>query len=150
MSYLLDLRRDVGHQPLISTGAATLVYNPQHALLLIHRTDTHLWGLPAGSKELNESLVNTAIREVQEETGVTITTPSLTGLLSGPGMQFTYPNGDQIDAVIAVYTAQTTQQQLTPQPGETDRVAFFLPADLPHQLTDFTHKILVETTTWYE
>lgn len=149
MSYLLDLRHYVGHQPLISTGAATLVYDSQHALLLIHRTDTHLWGLPAGSKELNESLVNTATREVQEETGVTITTPTLTGLLSGPDMQFTYPNGDQIDAVIAVYTAQTTDRVLTPQVGETDQVAFFSQATIPEKLTAFTRKILTETTTWF-
>nr|WP_279404194.1 hypothetical protein [Secundilactobacillus kimchicus] len=48
--------------------------------------------------------------------------------LSGPNCQFTYPNGDQIDAVIAVYDTQVTQQQpLTPQPSETSEARFFCP-----------------------
>lgn len=144
MGYLLQLRQFVGHRPLISTGAATLVYNSKNQLLLVYRTDTHLWGLPSGSKELNEALEMTAIREVAEETGIRISAPTFKTLLSGPQMQFKYPNGDQIDAVIVVYQATATDQPLLPQAGETERVRYFslntLPA--PDQLTGFSAAIL--------
>lgn len=43
MGYILNLRKRVGHQPLISTGAAGLVYNASAQLLFVHRSDTHLW-----------------------------------------------------------------------------------------------------------
>lgn len=142
MGYILNLRKRVGHQPLISTGAAGLVYNASAQLLFVHRSDTHLWGLPSGSKEIGESLAETANREVTEETGVHAVNFKFKTLLSGPSMQFSYPNGDQIDAVIAVYQAFTQDNQLTPQAGETDKVAFFDLDRLPEQLTDFSQQIL--------
>ena len=105
MGYILNLRKKVGHEPLISTGAAGLVYNANAQLLFVYRSDTHLWGLPSGSKEIGESLTETAHREILEETGVHAVNFKFKTLLSGPSMQFSYPNGDQIDAVIAVYQA---------------------------------------------
>lgn len=144
MGYLLQLRKFVGHRPLISTGAATVVYNAKNQLLLVYRSDTHLWGLPSGSKELNEALETTAVREVFEETGVRITEPAFVTLLSGPQMQFTYPNGDQIDAVIVVYQATATDQVLQPQTGETEKVHYFSLDNLPkrNELTAFSQHIL--------
>ena len=142
MGYILNLRKKVGHDPLISTGAAGLVYNANAQLLFVYRSDTHLWGLPSGSKEIGESLTETAHREILEETGVHAVNFKFKTLLSGPSMQFSYPNGDQIDAVIAVYQAFTQDTQLTPQVGETEKVAFFDLDQLPTKLTDFSHQIL--------
>lgn len=145
MGYILNLRKQVGHEPLISTGAASLVYNADAQLLFVHRSDTHLWGLPSGSKEIGESLSDTASREVLEETGVHAVNFKFKTILSGPSMAFRYPNGDQIDAVIAVYQAFTQDQQLTPQTGETDKVAFFDLDQLPEKVTSFSHQILEAT-----
>lgn len=142
MSYILNLRQKVGHDPLISTGAATLVYNASAQLLFVYRSDTHLWGLPSGSKEIGEQLEDTAIREVFEETGVHASRLRFETILSGPNMQFVYPNGDEIDAVIAVYQGFTQDTALQPQPGETEKVAFFNLEQLPDAMTAFTHQIL--------
>lgn len=147
MGYLIDLRQTVGHQPLISVGAAVTLFDRFGHLLLVHRTDTGTWGLPAGSKELNEALLTTATRELKEETGVLNDNLSLTTILSGAHMQFTYPNGDQIDAVIAVYKGEyDDKQQLTPQPGETTETAFFALSELP-ELTPLTQQILTTIHT---
>ena len=143
MGYILNLRKRVGHDPLISTGAAGLVYNVSAQLLFVYRSDTHLWGLPSGSKEIGESLAATASREITEETGIHAVNFKFITLLSGPSMQFAYPNGDQIDAVIAVYQAFTQDHQLIPQAGETDKVAFFDLDHLPTQITNFSQQILV-------
>ncbi|WP_288529578.1 NUDIX hydrolase [uncultured Secundilactobacillus sp.] len=145
MSYILDLRAKVGSQPLISVGAAVIIFNETGQFLLVHRTDTRTWGLPAGSKEPNEALETTAQREVWEETGLHLSNLTARFTLSGPNCQFTYPNGDQIDAVIAVYDTQVTQvtqqQPLTPQPGETSEARFFAPSSLP-ELTPLTRRVL--------
>ncbi|MTV83250.1 NUDIX hydrolase [Secundilactobacillus folii] len=143
MSYIQNLRGAVGHAPIISTGAAGLIYNSNAQLLFVYRSDTHLWGLPSGSKELNESLEETAVREVLEETGVHARGMKFQTILSGPSMQFKYPNGDQIDAVIAVYQGFTRDTGLVPQIGETEKVAFFDLNQFPDSITDFSHQILV-------
>ncbi|MFH1822816.1 MAG: NUDIX hydrolase [Patescibacteria group bacterium] len=54
--------------------AGMLVYNENKVLLVKHKEgakhQTGVYGLPAGSVEKNESKINTAIRELKEETGL--------------------------------------------------------------------------------
>ena len=71
MSYIMNLRKYVGHETLIGLGATTLVFNDKNELLLNLRTDTNLWGIPGGSMELYETIEETAIRELKEEAGIT-------------------------------------------------------------------------------
>lgn len=143
MGYVTRLRRTVGSQPLVVVGAAAVVLRAGQ-LLLVHRRDNHLWGLPAGSKELNESVATTAIRELQEETGLVGAQPKLITVVSGAGMQYTYPNGDQIDSVTVVYRLHATG---TPQgSSETQESRFFDLDALPADLTPITQRILQHLT----
>lgn len=50
------------------TAGGGLVYNTNNELLFIYRKDC--WDLPKGRAEKNESIEETAMREVEEETGV--------------------------------------------------------------------------------
>ena len=50
MSYLQELRKLVGHRPLLSAGATVLVIRDQKVLLNL-RADTHTWGIPGGGME---------------------------------------------------------------------------------------------------
>lgn len=140
MGYVLNLRQQVGATPLIVVGAAAIVYR-QSALLLVHRTDNHFWGLPAGSKELNESTVATAKRELHEETGMTAHTAKLLTVVSGAGMQYQYPNGDQIDSVTVVYEVAATGEP-NGDDDETNAAKFFPLNQLPPELTPLTREIL--------
>ncbi|MFC6289301.1 NUDIX hydrolase [Levilactobacillus angrenensis] len=140
MGYVLNLRQQVGHTPLIVVGAAAVVYR-QAALLLVHRTDNHFWGLPAGSKELNESTLTTAQRELAEETGLTAQAAKLLTVVSGAGMQYQYPNGDQIDSVTVVYEVTATGEP-NGDDDETSAAKFFPLDQLPTELTPLTREIL--------
>jgi len=131
MGYVVDLRQTVGHQPLVVVGAAAVVLTPA-GLLLVKRRDNQLWGLPAGSKELNE------------ETGLRGTQPQLLTVVSGPGMQYTYPNGDQIDSVTTVYRLTATGKLETSD--ETSAVRYVPLERLPDQLTPITRHILEQLT----
>ena len=70
MGYILDLRKELGHRPLIMSGAGAVIINKDNRILLQKRADNGFWGLPAGSMELGESFEACARREVMEETGI--------------------------------------------------------------------------------
>ncbi|HJE86870.1 NUDIX domain-containing protein [Levilactobacillus brevis] len=142
MGYVLELRQKIGSQPLIVVGAAAVVITAQQ-LLLVKRTDNQLWGLPAGSKELAEDLATTASRELHEETGLIGQQPKLLTVVSGTGMQYTYPNGDQIDSVTVVYQLTATGNLRADQ-TETSVAKYFSLNALPEQLTPITRQILTQ------
>lgn len=52
----------------VVTAAGGMVVNPHNEILFIYRN--HRWDLPKGKTEKNESIEASAIREVEEETGV--------------------------------------------------------------------------------
>lgn len=139
MGYVIKLRKTFGSQPLIVVGAAAVVIKEQK-LLLVHRLDNNLWGLPAGSKELNESLETTAFRELKEETSLEGTKPQLLTILSGDGAQYQYPNGDKIDSVTAIY--QVNASGIPSGSNETKESKFFDLNNLPQDITPITQAIL--------
>ena len=53
--------------PLV--GASTVVLS-EGKILLIQRTDNNLWGIPGGLVEVGEVLAEAALRELEEEAGV--------------------------------------------------------------------------------
>ena len=54
MGYILELRKQVGHRPLIMTCAGVLLLNEKRELLLQKRADNGLWG-DRKSTRLNSS-----------------------------------------------------------------------------------------------
>jgi 8-oxo-dGTP pyrophosphatase MutT (NUDIX family) len=113
MGYLLELRKFVGSRPLFSVGATVLLFNEQNKVLMQLRSDTKTWGFPGGSSELGDSLLETAQRELLEETGLTAERYKLHTILSGKDYFYVYPNGDQIYNVAAIYLARGVSGRLT-------------------------------------
>jgi ADP-ribose pyrophosphatase YjhB (NUDIX family) len=61
----------------IVVGVTAFVLNDAGHLLLIRRTDNDLYAIPGGAQEIGETISQTVVREVQEETGITV---QVTGL----------------------------------------------------------------------
>lgn len=131
MSYIMDLRKHIGHAPLIGVGATTLVFNDQNELLLNLRTDTNTWGIPGGAMELYESIEETAIRELQEETGIHAEELELVSVLSGKDFYFEYPNGDRMCTVIVLFQVPHYTGTLKASDRESKALRFFPLTDLP-------------------
>ena len=55
-NYIMDLRKVVGHVPLLQAGASIIVENENGQVLLEKRTDNHQWGYAGGSIELGETV----------------------------------------------------------------------------------------------
>lgn len=48
-NYIMDLRKVVGHAPLLQAAAGIIIENENGQVLLEKRTDNHQWGYAGGS-----------------------------------------------------------------------------------------------------
>lgn len=133
MGYIRELRKLVGHRPLILPGAVVLVFNNEGKLLLQHRSDGG-WGLPGGLMELGESLEETARREVKEETGLDIGELKLEGVFSGEEYYLKVANGDELYSVTTVYSTNEYVGELEIDELESIDLQFFSLDQLPDDL----------------
>ena len=131
MSYLSELRKIVGHRPLLSAGATVLVIKDGKILLNL-RSDTETWGIPGGGLELGECLEETAFRELKEETGLTAEKMTLVTVLSGKDFYFVYPNGDKLYSVVSLYLAENVSGELKITDGESLKLQYFDFDNLPN------------------
>ena len=131
MNYIMNMRSKVGHDPIINVGATILVFNDNNEILLNLRSDTNDWGIPGGGKELNETLEDCAIRELKEETNLDTSDLELVTILSGSEYYYKYPNGDEVDCVIALYQVKNYEGTLNINDGESKKLEFFSLNNLP-------------------
>ena len=90
MSYISDMRKHIGHAPMLSAGATVVVLR-DHKILLNLRSDTNSWGIPGGAMELGETLEQTAARELKEETSLSARSFTLLHLFSGRDCPTSFP-----------------------------------------------------------
>jgi 8-oxo-dGTP diphosphatase len=112
-------------------GAAAVILDSQGCVLLVKHTYGRLnWELPGGAAERNESIVDTAVREVQEETGLRVAAKHITGIYYEP----------RIDMLHFVFLCEPQDGRLEPRPGgrEISRCAFWPADELPRPISDFT------------
>ena len=96
-NYIMDLRKVVGHAPLLQAGASIIVENENGQVLLEKRTDNHQWGYAGGSIELGETVEEAAKRELFEEMGLVADEMELFYINSGEETHHLQRGGGQID-----------------------------------------------------
>ena len=131
MGYMRELRALVGSRPLIAVGADVLVQRDESEVLLQLRRDGRYWSVPGGALEPGESLEDTARRELREDTRLVARELRLLTVCSGPHYNHTYPNGDRIHNVVAIYLALGVEGKLRPDPDEGLELQYFGIRDLP-------------------
>ncbi|MCM3004293.1 NUDIX hydrolase [Priestia koreensis] len=104
-----------------TSGCFTIVRNEEGHILLVKRKDYPLWDLPGGMLEENEQLENCATREVEEETGYTITITRKIGEYDQP----------QYDDVQHIFLGEVHGGQPIKEGVETSGVGWFSPKNLP-------------------
>lgn len=140
--YIMDLRKLVGHRPLLQVGASVIVEDPQGRILLQLRKDNHCWGYAGGSVELDEAVEDAAKRELLEETGLMAEKLELFGVFSGKDTHYIYPNGDEVSNVDIVYLCKSYSGELRCQPEEVEALRFFAVEELPENISPPLKKAL--------
>lgn len=143
----MELRKLVGHRPLILPGAVAIVLDAEDRILLQERSDGG-WGLPGGLMELGESLEETARREVREETGFEIGELELVDVFSGAEQYLKIANGDELYSVTAMYVTKTYQGELVADGTESLQVRFFAEEELPDELAAGYRRFLERYGKW--
>ncbi|EHB68593.1 MULTISPECIES: NUDIX domain-containing protein [Paenibacillus] len=90
---------------IIVTGGA-IIRDNQGRILLQRRSDYGDWGLPGGGMEAGESIEETMIREVFEETGLKVRRHELYTIYSGSRMKYKYPDGNEVVFVMFIFNAE--------------------------------------------
>ncbi len=105
-----------------------VVTNDDGQILLIKRSDNDNWAIPGGAIDLGESLVQAAVRETFEETGVTCEVTGLVGIYTDPRHIILYTsNGEARQEFSIVLTARAVGGSPAPS-AETTEVRW-VPAD---------------------
>ncbi|TLZ58489.1 MAG: NUDIX domain-containing protein [Methanobacteriota archaeon] len=100
----------------LSSGCA--VIDPEGRILLIRRADERIWGLPKGTVEPGETLEQTAVREVREETGLQV---RILAPLTEIRYRFYSPRDDaNVDKRVVYFLAERVGGRLKLEPGFDD------------------------------
>ena len=79
----------------IRAGVSAVIFDRRGRLLLQQRSDGGQWGLPGGGVEIGETIAEAVVREVLEETGLTVRPRRIVGVYSQPALQVVrYPDGN--------------------------------------------------------
>lgn len=128
--YIKHLRQHIGHALLVLPAVAVLIRDGEGRVLLVKQSDTGQWGTVGGAIDPDESPQVAGPREAEEETGLRVELTKLIDVLGGTEFRQTYPNGDEVSYVSAVYEARVVGGEIKPDGEETTDVAWFRPKDL--------------------
>ena len=143
MGYVEELRALVGHRRLILAGASCVVRREDGALLVQQRVyPAGRWCFPGGLMELGESVEETARREVFEETAITVGRLKLIGVYSGADHLCRAANGDEWYVVNTAFAALDWTGEPKVNDGESVRLAWKRPEDMPETLVRSHKEIL--------
>lgn len=143
LGYVEDLRKIVGHRPLILPGAVVFIIDELGRILLQQRKHPQgSWGIPGGLMELGESIEETAKREIREETGLLIDELRLINVYSGENHFVIAKNGDEFYPVTVAYFTTNFTGEMKIDKSESIQFAFFRPNELPNNILKNYQRIL--------
>jgi 8-oxo-dGTP pyrophosphatase MutT (NUDIX family) len=133
---------DYGKALGVRSSVSAVIFDRRGRLLLQQRSDGGQWGLPGGSVEIAESVADAVVREVREETGLTVRPRRIVGVYSDPALQVVrYPDGNVWHYVSVCFECAVQGGELTTC-DETLALAYFALGRLPATLLP-NHRIRI-------
>ena len=110
----------------IVPSVTAIVPNDRGELLLVHKTDNDLWALPGGGMDVGESMAETVVREVKEETGIDVEVTGVVGIYTDPNHVMAYDDGEVRQQCSICFTTRMLGGQLATS-SETSEVEWVAP-----------------------
>ncbi|MGW6203251.1 NUDIX domain-containing protein [Streptomyces sp. NPDC055089] len=110
-------------------SVTAVVLDDAGRLLVIHKTDNNLWALPGGGHDIGERIADTAVREVDEETGIKVEVDGIVGLYTDPEHVLAYTDGEVRQQFSICFRAHPVGGALRTS-SESKEVRWVDPADL--------------------
>jgi ADP-ribose pyrophosphatase YjhB (NUDIX family) len=121
-----------------------VVTNDAGDVLMIRRSDNDNWAVPGGAIDLGESMVQAAVRETREETGIECEITGLIGIYTDPKHVILYTsNGEARQEFSILLTGVPTGGQPTPS-SESSEVRWISRADVPGYQMDRSMRMRIE------
>jgi 8-oxo-dGTP pyrophosphatase MutT (NUDIX family) len=106
-----------------------VIENSRGQILMIRRSDNDNWALPGGAIDLGESMVQAAVRETAEETGIACEVTGLVGVYTDPKHVILYTSNNEVRQEFSILlTARETGGTPTPS-SESAEVVWVEPGD---------------------
>jgi ADP-ribose pyrophosphatase YjhB (NUDIX family) len=105
------------------------VADDQGRIRLQRRSDNALWSIPGGAMEPGESIAQTVVRGVKEETGLDVEPEALVGIYSNPHHVIEYADGEVRQQFSVCFACRIVGGELAVSEESTE-VGFFAPAEI--------------------
>jgi ADP-ribose pyrophosphatase YjhB (NUDIX family) len=110
-------------------SVVAIVRDEHGRVLMIHKTDNNKWALPGGGHEIGESISDTVVREVKEETGFDVEVVTITGTYTNPHHVMAYDDGEVRQQFSVAFLARLVGGEAATS-SESDRVEWVAPDEI--------------------
>ncbi|WP_273852123.1 NUDIX hydrolase [Guptibacillus spartinae] len=144
-NYYQELRNKINNELIFIPSVAAIIRNDKNEILYQYPGDGDIWSLPAGAIEPSEAPAQAVVREVREETGLSVRPQNLLGVFGGNDFRFTYANGDKVEYNVFVFECIILGGELSPNDGESVDLQFFSREDKPRLALPYPEEIFYKT-----
>lgn len=141
-NYIKEMRKEVGHAPLMVIGCGVIIENSKREILLQKRRDNGCWAILGGSMEVGEKFTEVVRREVYEEAGIELGELELFGIYSGEDRVIQYPNGDICFGAGVVFKTTEYTGKILNNTEEAVEHRFFSKENMPDNINKFDKKFI--------
>ena len=111
----------IGKQARLMASCCAIIFDDSRSkIILTKRSDNGRWCIPGGAMESGESASECCLREVMEETGLSVELIKLIGIYTNPNYIIQYNDGNKIQPVGMCFETKIIGGALSTSPETTD------------------------------
>ncbi|MBN1904416.1 MAG: NUDIX domain-containing protein [Deltaproteobacteria bacterium] len=130
-SYIGQIRVQYGSDTLIAPGVRIIIRDHAGKILLVKRTATNKWEIPAGSVETDESILEAARHEVFDITGLSVGQLKPFAYYSDPVYQLECEGGEKVQQYIMAFITEDYSGELLKSTEGISDMGFYFLNNLP-------------------